>query len=92
MLAYLKKYSFSPPELGKWTTLPQLWNLTGELEEYEVEAILGHRVSSRKRGNQRFYLVRSKGYEPTKDSGISKYALRNTLELRRKYLQMKNLE
>lgn len=90
-LAHLKKYHFSPSEFGERSKLPQLRDITQGSEEYEVEAILGHRISSRKRGNQRFYLVRWKGYEPTEDSWVSEYALRNAPELKREYLRMRHL-
>ncbi|KJA22876.1 hypothetical protein HYPSUDRAFT_122059, partial [Hypholoma sublateritium FD-334 SS-4] len=54
--------------------------------EYEVEAILGHKLSARSTGNRRMYLVRWAGYGPTDDSWISEYDLRNAPELKREYL------
>ncbi|KJA23731.1 hypothetical protein HYPSUDRAFT_107028, partial [Hypholoma sublateritium FD-334 SS-4] len=43
--------------------------------EYEVEAILGHRLLSRKSGNRRQFLVRWAGYGPEDYSWISEYDL-----------------
>ncbi|KDQ27174.1 hypothetical protein PLEOSDRAFT_1017076, partial [Pleurotus ostreatus PC15] len=54
--------------------------------EWEVEAILGHKVTSRKTGRKRLYLVRWKGLDATEDSWLSEYELRNAPELKREYL------
>ncbi|KJA21723.1 hypothetical protein HYPSUDRAFT_121280, partial [Hypholoma sublateritium FD-334 SS-4] len=54
--------------------------------EYEVEAIIGHRLLGRKHGNRRQYRVRWVGYGPAEDSWISEYDLRNAPELKREYL------
>ncbi|KDQ26074.1 hypothetical protein PLEOSDRAFT_1017075, partial [Pleurotus ostreatus PC15] len=55
--------------------------------EWEVEAILGHKISSRKSGRKRLYLVRWKGLDATEDSWLSEHELRNAPELRREYLR-----
>ncbi|KAI4294115.1 hypothetical protein K525DRAFT_155555, partial [Schizophyllum commune Loenen D] len=43
--------------------------------EYEVEAILGHKLLKRKDGNNRRFRVRWVGYEPSEDSWVSEYEL-----------------
>ncbi|KAI4294664.1 hypothetical protein K525DRAFT_165578, partial [Schizophyllum commune Loenen D] len=53
--------------------------------EYEVEAILGHKLTKRKKGNNRMYLVRWRGYDATEDSWVSEYDLRNAPELKQEY-------
>ncbi|RDB16327.1 hypothetical protein Hypma_003010 [Hypsizygus marmoreus] len=60
-------------------------------EEYEVEAILGHRLTSKKNGNRRMYLVQWKDYDPTDDSWVSEYDLQNAPALKREYLRLHNL-
>ena len=60
-------------------------------EEYEVEAILGHKLLKRKDGNNRRFRVRWVGYEPSEDSWVSEYELRNAPELKQEYLHMKGL-
>jgi hypothetical protein len=87
-LEHLCLYKQSSERFGECTKLPPTRNLL-PTEEYEVEAILRHRVSSKKSGNRRMYLVRWVSYEPTEDSWISEYDLRNALQ--REYLRMHNL-
>lgn len=86
-LEHLKKYKPLPPEFGPRTTLPSTHDLLAS-PEYEVEAILGHRLSNKKTGNRRMYLVRWAGYGPLDDSWVSEYDLRNAPELKREYLNM----
>lgn len=90
-LKHLKLYRPSPPEFGERTLLPPTRDLLSNSEEYEVEAILGHRLSSKKDGNRRMYLVRWKDYGPEDDLWISEDALRNAPKIRREYLQLKQL-
>lgn len=78
---HLKKYIQSPTEFGERTELPSTRDLKAS-EEYEVEAILGHRMTGKKKANHRMFLVRWKGYGPADDSWISKYDLRNASQLR----------
>jgi hypothetical protein len=76
----------SDPRFGERTTLPPTRDFLNASEEYEVEAILGHRLTKRKDGNRRMYLIRWKGFEPSEDSWVSDYSLRNAPEIRREYL------
>jgi hypothetical protein len=85
-LAHLKKYRVSDPRFGERTTLPPTRDILNASEEYEVEAILGHRLTKRKDGNRRMYLIRWRGFEPSEDSWVSDYSLRNAPEIRREYL------
>jgi hypothetical protein len=85
-LAHLKKYRVSDPRFGERTMLPSTRDLLSASEEYEVEAILGHRLTKRKDGNRRMYLIRWRGFEPSEDSWVSDYSLRNAPEIRREYL------
>lgn len=84
-VAHLKKYYPSPEKFGDRATMPPTRDLVGS-REYEVEAILGHKLTKRKVGNRRMYLVRWVGYGPSEDSWISEYDLRNAPELKREYL------
>lgn len=86
-LEHLKKYHPSPLEFSEHTILPSTRDILAS-PEYEVEAILGHRLSNRKSGNRRMYLVRWAGYGPEDDSWVSEYDLRNAPELKREYLNM----
>jgi hypothetical protein len=85
-LAHLRKYRTSDPRFGERTTLPPTRDILNAHEEYEVEAILGHRLTKRKDGNRRMYLVRWRGFDPSEDSWVSDYSLRNAPEIRREYL------
>lgn len=85
-LANLKKYRALDPQFGERTMLPPTRDLLNASEEYEVEAILGHRLTKRKDGNCRMYLIRWRGFEPSEDSWVSDYSLRNAPEIRREYL------
>ncbi|KII83434.1 hypothetical protein PLICRDRAFT_68825, partial [Plicaturopsis crispa FD-325 SS-3] len=53
--------------------------------EYEVETILGHRLTGAKGGKRRLYLARWKGYGPEDDTWISEADLRNAPTLLRSY-------
>ena len=89
-MEHLKKYTPSPEEFGERTELPPTRELRAS-EEYEVEAILGHRLVGKKRANRRMFLVRWKDYGPADDSWVSEYDLRNSSQLKRDYLKSKNL-
>lgn len=89
-IEHLRKYNPSPPEFGDRTTLPSTRDFMAS-EEYKVEAILGHRLSSRKNGNRRMYLLQWAGYGPEDDSWGLEYDLRNAPELKQEYLRMNNL-
>lgn len=90
-LQHLKKYRTSPEEFGERTTLPPTCPSFEDDLEYEVKAILGHRLSSKATGNQHEYLVQWKGYEPTKDDWILEDTLQNSPTLKRKYLKLHKL-
>lgn len=89
-IEHLKKYMPSPTEFGNRTELPSTRDLKAS-EEYEVEAILGHRLVGKKRANCRMFLVRWKGYGPADDTWVTEYNLRNAAQLRRSYLRSKGL-
>ena len=55
-IEHLKKYKQSPPEFEDCTTLPPTQDFLPS-EEYEVEAILGHKLLGKKNGNQRMFRV-----------------------------------
>ena len=81
---HLKLYHPSPTELGDRSTLKDTRELRDDQEEYEVEAIVGHRKTKRKL----FFRVRWKGYGPEEDSWLDDAGLRNTPGLRRAYKQL----
>lgn len=83
---HLKKYHSSPPELGERTILPPTRDGIAT-PETEIEAILGHKYSSKKTGSRRMYLVRWAGYGPADDQWMSEYDLRNAPEVKRDYLR-----
>ena len=89
-IEHLKKYIHSPTTLGERTELPSTRDLKAT-EEYEVEAILGHRMTGKKKANRRMFLVRWKGYGPADDSWVTDYDLRNAAQLKRSYLKSKGL-
>ena len=84
-IEHLKKYKSSPAEFEKRTALPPTRDFLGS-EEYEVEAILGHKLLGKKRGNHRLFRVRWVGYGPEADSWVSEADLRNSPEIKREYL------
>lgn len=90
-LDHLQKYRFSPDRFGKRTTLPPTRDFLAASEEFEVEAILGHRLTSTKGGRRRLYLARWKGYGPEDDSWISEADLRNAPTLLRAYRRANQL-
>ena len=83
-IEHLKKYKQSPPEFEDRTTLPPTQDFL-PLEEYEVEAILGHKLSGKKKGNRRMFRVRWAGNGPESDSWVLEAGLRNSPELKREY-------
>lgn len=89
-IAHLKKYKPSPAHFGDRSSLPSTRDFIAT-QEYEVEAILGHKLSACSTGNRHMYLVRWAGYGPTDDSWISEYDLRNAPELKREYLALHSL-
>ena len=89
-LEHLKKYTPTPDKFGERTELPSTRELRAS-EEYEVEAILGHRLVGKRRANRRMFLIRWKGYGPADDSWVSEYDLRNSAQLKRNYLRTKGL-
>ncbi|KAG6913627.1 hypothetical protein DXG01_005493 [Tephrocybe rancida] len=81
-LEHLKRYSPSPAEFGERAVLPPTRDILHE-DEYEDEAIMGHKLTGKRNGNQRLYLVRWKGYEPTEGSWVAENALTNAPEVKR---------
>lgn len=90
-IEHLRRYRPSPEQFGERTQLPPTRDLLDADEEYEVEAILGHKLTRRKKGNNRMYLVRWRGYEASEDSWISEYDLRNAPELKQEYHALRRL-
>ena len=90
-IEHLRRYQPSPEQFGERTQLPPTRDLLDADEEYEVEAILGHKLTRRKKGNNRMYLVRWRGYEASEDSWISEYDLRNAPELKQEYHALRRL-
>ena len=90
-IEHLKKYRQSPPEFEDRMTLPPTRDFLPS-EEYEVEAILGHKLSGKKKGNRRMFRVRWAGYGPESDSWVSEADLRNSPELKREYLAKLRLD
>ena len=89
-LEHLKKYTPSLDKFREHIELPSTCELRAS-EEYEVEAILGHRLIGKKRANRTMFLVRWKYYGPADDSWVSEYDLRNSAQLKRDYLKLKGL-
>lgn len=90
-IQHLKKYYPSPESLGEREKLPHTRPHFEEEPEYEVEAILGHRLTSKATGNRREYYVRWKGYGPESDEWLSEDAMRNSPTLKREYLNLHKL-
>jgi hypothetical protein len=90
-LEHLKRYAPSSAEFGERIALPPTRDILKATEEYEVEAILGHCLTGRKDGNRRQYLVCWKGYDPSEDTWVSEWDLRNAPEVKRQYLSMHKL-
>ena len=84
-IEHLKKYRESPSEFSDRNMLPTTRDFLPS-EEYEVEAILGHKLSGKRKGNRRMFRVRWAGYGPEADSWVSEADLRNSPELKREYL------
>ena len=83
-IEHLKKYKQSPSDFAERTMLPSTREFLAS-EEYEVEAILGHKLTGKKRGNRRMFRVRWAGYGPESDSWVSEADLCNSPELKRGY-------
>ncbi|KAG6905531.1 hypothetical protein DXG01_002194 [Tephrocybe rancida] len=80
-LEHLKRYSPSPASFGERTELPPTQYILHK-EEYEVEAIMGHKLAGKRDSNQHLYLLRWKGYEPTEDSWVTENVLTNAPEIK----------
>lgn len=76
----MKEYRGSPP------LVPQPIIVDGE-KEYEIEFILAHRDSRRRRE----YLCRWKGYDMSSDEWLPLSELTNALDLVREYHERNNL-
>lgn len=90
-LAHLRKYYHSPPRFGEREVLPDTRELKSKDEEYEIEAILGHKFDKANNAGTRLYRVRWKGYGPEDDSWEPESALRNAPSLTREYLRLHGL-
>ena len=86
-IQHLKKYEDSPAEWGERTTMPESRRLRKESEEYEVEAIVGHR----RKGKAIQYLVRWAGYGPQFDTWEPHRGLRNASIVLNEYRKLHNL-
>ena len=84
-IEHLRKYKQSPLEFEDRTTLLPTWDFL-PLEEYEVKAILGHKLSGKKKGNRRMFRVWWAEYGPEVDSWVLEADLHNSPELKREYL------
>jgi hypothetical protein len=89
--AHLRKYHASSPALGERIILPPTRDINAASPEYEVEAILGHKMTRRKSGNKRMFQIRWAGYGPEDDSWVSEDELRNAPTLKREYLRVSGL-
>jgi hypothetical protein len=90
-IEHLKKYRQSLPEFVDCTILPPTRDFLPS-KEYEVEAILGDKLSGKKKGNRRMFRVQWAGFGPESDSWVSEADLRNSLELKREYLTKLGLD
>ena len=86
-IQHLKKYEESPPEWGERTVMPESRRLRKESEEFEVEAIVGHR----RKGKTLQYLVRWEGYGPQFDTWEPHKGLRNAPIVLNEYRRLHNL-
>ena len=59
--------------------------------EYKVEAILAHRRAGRRAGGAMEYLIRWKGYDPSKDSWEPAGGLGNAQEILNDYKRKQKL-
>ena len=86
-IQHLRKYEDSAAEWGERTTMPESRRLRRESEEYEVEAIVGHR----RKGKTVQYLVRWAGYGPQFDTWEPHRGLRNASIVLNEYRKLHNL-
>ena len=86
-IEHLKKYEESGPEWGERTRMPESRRSRIESEEFEVEAIVGHR---RKRNALQF-LVRWSGYGPQFDTWEPSKGLKNASIVLNEYKRRHNL-
>ena len=86
-IEHLKKYEESGPEWGEHTRMPESRRKQVESNEFEVEAIVGHR---RKRNALQF-LVRWSGYGPQFDTWEPQQGLKNASIVLNEYKRKHNL-
>jgi len=86
-IEHLKKYEESGPEWGEHTKMPELCRKQTELEEFVVEAIVGHR----RKWNTPQFLVQWSGYGPQFNTWEPQRGLRNTSIVLNKYKRKHNL-
>lgn len=86
-IEHLRKYEPSPARFPNRSKMPDLRMEKKSSEEYEVEAILGHRDVKRGGRVVQHYQVRWKGYDANEDKWVSEHQLRNAPVLRREYLK-----
>jgi hypothetical protein len=91
-LEHLRKYYPADETLGEHTKLPSTRDYLRASDKYVVEAILGHRVDSKRNGRQRSYQVRWEGYGPADNTWVSETDLRNAPTLKREYMRMHGLK
>jgi len=75
---------------GKHNTRPPPILVSGE-EEYEIEALLNHRIRKNRTGTKIEYLVRWKDYGPTEDSWETELNLENAKEMIEEYKERHGL-
>ncbi|RDB16354.1 hypothetical protein Hypma_002983 [Hypsizygus marmoreus] len=82
-IQHLKRYLESPLEFGLRTELAETRDNVQETEEYEVEAIIGHKFDKKSKKIQ--YLIRWEGYGPQFDTWGSSLDLKNAPSVLREY-------
>jgi hypothetical protein len=71
-LQQLRKYHSPDPEFGERTQLPSTRDYLNALEEYVIEAILGHAIKPRKMGINEYSLSVGKDMTPRKTHGCQR--------------------